>query len=165
MNKKIIESDLQNQNSLQIATFAAGCFWGVEEAFRQVKGVKSTVVGYTGVWFENPTYKDVCTHNTGHAEAVQIRFDPNEVTYAQLLDIFWSIHNPTTKNRQGPDIGSQYRSMIAYHTPEQELLAKKSKEDLEKSGKLNERRIVTEIVPASTFYKAEEFIRNIIKRE
>jgi peptide-methionine (S)-S-oxide reductase len=156
MNKKIIESDLQNQNSLQIATFAAGCFWGVEEAFRQVKGVKSTMVGYTGGRFENPTYKDVCTHNTGHAEAVQIRFDPNEVTYEQLLDIFWSIHNPTTKNRQGPDIGSQYRSMIAYHSPEQELLAKKSKADLERSKLFNGNEIVTEIVPASTFYKAED---------
>jgi peptide-methionine (S)-S-oxide reductase len=157
MNKKIIESDLQNRNSLQIATFAAGCFWGVEEAFRQVKGVKSTMVGYTGGWFENPTYKDVCTHNTGYAEAVQIRFDPNEVSYEQLLDIFWSIHDPTTKNRQGPDIGSQYRSMIAYHSPEQELLAKKSRLDLERSELFKGGAIVTEIVPASTFYKAEDY--------
>lgn len=157
MNKKIIESDLQNPNSLLIATFAAGCFWGVEEAFRQIKGVKSTRVGYTGGWFENPTYKDVCAHNTGHAEAVQIRFDPNEVTYEQLLDIFWSIHDPTTKNRQGPDIGSQYRSMIAYHSPEQELLAKKSKADLERSKLFNGNEIVTEIVPASTFYEAEDY--------
>jgi len=157
MNKKIIESDLQNQNSLQIATFAAGCFWGVEEAFRQVKGIKSTMVGYTGGWFENPTYKDVCTHNTGHAEAVQIQFDPNEVSYEQLLDIFWSIHNPTTKNRQGPDIGSQYRSMIAYHSTEQELLAKKSKADLGRSGLFKGDAIVTEIVPASIFYQAEDY--------
>ena len=146
-----------NTKKLQLATFAAGCFWGVEEAFREIKGVKSTMVGYTGGWFNNPTYRDVCTHKTGHAEAVQVQFDPNEVSYENLLDVFWSIHNPTTKNRQGPDIGSQYRSMIAYHTPEQELLAKKSKEDLERSGKLNGRRIVTEIVPASTFYKAEEY--------
>jgi peptide-methionine (S)-S-oxide reductase len=157
MNKKIIESDLQNRNSLQIATFAAGCFWGVEEAFRQVKGVKSTMVGYAGGWFENPTYKDVCMHNTGHAEALQVRFDPNEVSYEQLLDIFWSIHDPTTKNRQGPDIGSQYRSMIAYHTQEQELLAKKSKADLERSELFKGGAIVTEIVPASTFYKAEDY--------
>ena len=140
-----------NTKKLQLATFAAGCFWGVEEAFRETKGVKSTIVGYTGGWFNDPTYRDT------HAEAVQVQFDPNEVSYEDLLDVFWYIHNPTTKNRQGPDIGSQYRSMIAYHTPEQELLAKKSKEDLEKSGKLNGRRIVTEIVPASTFYKAEEY--------
>jgi peptide-methionine (S)-S-oxide reductase len=157
MSNKIIESKLEKQNSLQIATFAAGCFWGVEEAFRQVKGVKSTIVGYTGGWFENPTYKDVCTHKTGHAEAVQIQFDPNEVSYEQLLDTFWSIHNPTTKNRQGPDIGSQYRSMIAYHTQEQELLAKRSKTDLGRSDRLRGGTIVTEIVPASTFYKAEEY--------
>ena len=145
-----------NTKKLQLATFAAGCFWGVEEAFREIKGVKSTTVGYTGGFFDNPTYRDVCTHKTGHAEAVQVQFDPNEVSFEDLLGVFWSIHDPTTKNRQGPDIGSQYRSMIAYHTPEQELLAKKSKEDLESSGKLNGRLIVTEIVPALTFYKAEE---------
>ena len=146
-----------NTKKLQLATFAAGCFWGVEEAFREIKGVKSTTVGYTGGFFDNPTYRDVCTHKTGHAEAVQVQFDPNEVSFEDLLGVFWSIHDPTTKNRQGPDIGSQYRSMIAYHTPEQELLAKKSKEDLESSGKLNGRLIVTEIVPALTFYKAEEY--------
>jgi peptide-methionine (S)-S-oxide reductase len=159
MSNKIMESNLekQKQNSLQMATFAAGCFWGVEEAFHQVKGVKSTIVGYTGGWFENPTYKDVCTHRSGHAEAVQIQFDSNEVTYEQLLDVFWSIHDPTTKDRQGPDVGSQYRSMIAYHTLEQELLAKKSKANLEKSSQLGEDTIVTEIVPASTFYKAEDY--------
>jgi peptide-methionine (S)-S-oxide reductase len=117
----------------------------------------STAVGYTGGWFNNPTYRDVCTDETGHAEAVQLQFDPNEVSYEDLIEVFWSIHNPTAKNRQGPDIGSQYRSMIAYHTPEQELAAKKSKEDLQNSGKLNGRKIVTEIVPASPFYKAEEY--------
>jgi peptide-methionine (S)-S-oxide reductase len=116
------------------------------------------MVGYTGGSFDNPTYKDVCKYKTGHAEAIQIQFDPNEVSYKYLLSVFWSLHDPTTKNRQGPDIGSQYRSMIAYHTQEQELLAKKSKEDLERSGKFNGRRmIVTEIVPVSTFYKAEEY--------
>jgi peptide-methionine (S)-S-oxide reductase len=146
-----------NTKKLQLATFAAGCFWGVEEAFRETNGVKSTMVGYTGGWFNNPTYRDVCTGKTGQAEPVQVQFDPNEVSYQYLLELFWSIHNPTTKNRQGPDIGSQYRSMIAYHTPEQELLAKQSKEDLERSGKLNGRRIVTEIVSASPFYKAEEY--------
>ena len=112
---------------LQLATFAAGCFWGVEEAFQWIEGVKSTVVGYAGGWFKNPTYRDVCTGKTGHAEAVQIQFDPNEVLYEDLLEVFWSFHNPTTKNRQGPDIGSQYRSMIAYHTPEQELQLKSQK--------------------------------------
>jgi peptide-methionine (S)-S-oxide reductase len=146
-----------NTKKLQLATFAAGCFWGVEEAFREIKGVKSTMVGYTGGFFDNPTYRDVCTHKTGHAEAVQVQFDPNEVSYEDLLEIFWSIHNPTTKNRQGPDIGSQYRSMIAYYTPEQEEAAKKSKEALEGSGKLNGRKIVTEIVSASPFYRAEEY--------
>ena len=116
------------------------------------------MVGYTGGSFDNPTYKDVCKDKTGHAEAIQIQFDPNEVSYEYLLRVFWSVHDPTTKNRQGPDIGSQYRSMIAYHTQEQGLLAKKSKEDLERSGKFNGRRmIVTEIVQASTFYKAEEY--------
>src|ERR687891_156191 len=157
MSNKIIESSLEMQNNLQMATFAAGCFWGVEEAFRQVKGVNSTTVGYTGGQFENPTYKDVCTHTTGHAEALLIQFDPNEVSYEQLLDIFWSIHDPTTKDRQGPDIGSQYRSMIAYHSPEQELLAKKSRADLERSELFKGGAIVTEIVPASTFYKAEDY--------
>ncbi|MBV9179147.1 MAG: peptide-methionine (S)-S-oxide reductase MsrA [Nitrososphaeraceae archaeon] len=146
-----------NTKNLQVATFAAGCFWGVEDVFNRIKGVKSTMVGYTGGWFNNPTYRDVCTDKTGHAEAVQVQFDPNEVSYEDLLKVFWSIHNPTTKNRQGPDIGSQYRSMISYHTPEQELAAKRSKEELESSGNLIGRRIVTEIVPASTFYKAEGY--------
>src|ERR671919_1254410 len=155
-NNKILQPNIQQKN-LQTATFAAGCFWGVEEAFSQQKGVKSTMVGYTGGWFENPTYRDVCTDKTGHAEVLQVQFDPNEVSYEQLLDIFWSIHDPTTKNRQGPDIGSQYRSMIAYHTQEQELLAKKSKADLERSELFKGDAIVTEIVPASTFYKAEYY--------
>jgi len=157
MNKENNSTVQVNTKKLQLATFAAGCFWGIEEAFQKIKGVKSTVVGYTGGWLNNPTYRDVCTGKTGHVEAVQVEFDPDEVSYEELLDVFWSIHNPTTKNRQGPDVGSQYRSMIAYHTPEQELVAKKSKEDLENSGKLNGRRIVTEIVLASLFYKAEEY--------
>jgi peptide-methionine (S)-S-oxide reductase len=153
MNEQIVNTDVRQ---FQIATFAAGCFWGVEDAFNHVKGVKSAMVGYTGGWLHNPTYKDVCTHNTGHAEAVQVQFDPNEVAYEELLDVFWSIHDPTTKNRQGPDIGSQYRSMIAFHTPEQEALARKSIEELRKSGRFR-KEIVTEIVAASTFYKAEEY--------
>lgn len=140
----------------QLATFAAGCFWGVEEGFRQIKGVKSTMVGYTRGRFENPTYHDVCSDKTGHAEAIQVEYDPTEVSYEKLLEVFWSIHNPTTLNRQGPDIGSQYRSIIAYHTPEQEQIARNSKESIEKSGRLKN-KIVTEIVPASSFYKAEEY--------
>jgi peptide-methionine (S)-S-oxide reductase len=164
MNQESNNAVQVNTKKLQLATFAAGCFWGVEEAFRERKGVKSTVVGYTGGWFNNPTYRDVCTGKTGHAEAIQVQFDPNEVSYEDLLGVFWSIHNPTTKNRQGPDVGSQYRSMIAYHTPEQELAAKKSNEDLESSGKLNGRRIVTEIVTASPFYKAEQYHQKYYQR-
>jgi len=148
-------NDNMNSN-MQLATFAAGCFWGIEEAFRKTKGVKSTMVGYTGGRLENPTYEDVCTDKTGHAEAVQIQFDPSEVSYEKLLDVFWSIHDPTTMNRQGPDMGSQYRSMISFHTPEQEEIAKKSKEALERSGRFKN-KIVTEILPALTFYKAEEY--------
>ena len=159
--EKTIQADTKK---LQVATFAAGCFWGVEEAFSKIKGVKSTMVGYTGGLFDNPTYRDVCTHKTGHAEAVQVTFDPNEVSYEDLLNVFWSIHNPTTKNRQGWDIGSQYRSLIAYNTPEQESFARESKEKLENSGKFRGRRIVTEIVPASTFYKAEDYHQKYYQR-
>jgi len=140
----------------QLATFAAGCFWGVEESFRKIKGVKSTMVGYTGGRWENPTYNDVCADLTGHAEAIQLQYDPQEVSYEDLLEVFWSIHNPTTKNRQGFDYGIQYRSVIFYHTPEQELSARRSIEELEKSGRFRN-RIVTEIVPAATFYKGEEY--------
>lgn len=142
--------------TLQLATFAAGCFWGVEESFRKIKGVKSTMVGYTGGRWENPTYNDVCADLTGHAEAIQLQYDPQEVSYEDLLEVFWSIHNPTTKNRQGLDYGFQYRSVIFYHTPEQELSARRSIEELEKSGRFRN-RIVTDIVPAATFYKAEEY--------
>ena len=144
-----------SENNLETATFAAGCFWGVEDTFMKKKGVKATSVGYTGGNFSNPTYKDVCTDKTGHAEAIQLRFDPREVSYEELLDLFWSIHDPTTKNRQGPDIGSQYRSTIFYHTAEQENIAKKSKQDLDDSKFQN--KIVTEIVPATTFYPAENY--------
>jgi peptide-methionine (S)-S-oxide reductase len=147
----------ENGNNLQTATFAAGCFWGVEEEFRKVKGIKSTIVGYTGGWFDHPTYEHVCTDKIGHAEAIQIMYDPKEVSYQDLLVLFWSIHNPTTRNRQGFDYGSQYRSAIFYHTPEQEEVASKSKEELEKSGRFKNKKIVTEIIPASTFYKAEEY--------
>jgi peptide-methionine (S)-S-oxide reductase len=145
-----------HENNLQMATFAAGCFWGVEEAFTKIKGVKSTRVGYIGGNLQNPTYEDVCTDRTGHAEALQVKYDPKEVSYEELLDLFWSIHNPTTKNRQGPDIGSQYRSIICYHTPEQESIAKKSKQELDASNKF-QNKIVTEIIPATTFYQAEDY--------
>jgi peptide-methionine (S)-S-oxide reductase len=145
-----------HENNLEMATFAAGCFWGVEEVFTKTKGVKSTRVGYIGGNLQNPTYEDVCTDRTGHAEALQVKYDPKEISYEELLDLFWSIHNPTTKNRQGPDIGSQYRSTIFYHTPEQERIAKKSKQELDDSNKF-QNKIVTEIVPASTFYPAEDY--------
>jgi len=145
-----------NENSLESATFAAGCFWGVEEAFTKIKGVKSTRVGYTGGNLPNPTYEVVCTDRTGHAEAVQVKYDPKEISYKDLLDLFWSIHNPTTKNRQGPDIGSQYRSAVFYHTVEQEKIARELKEMLDDSNRF-QGKIVTEIVPATTFYEAEDY--------
>lgn len=144
-----------NEDGLEIATFAAGCFWGVEDAFMKTKGVKSTRVGYTGGKLTNPTYEDVCTDTTGHAEAIQIKYDPKEISYKELLELFWSIHNPTTKNRQGPDIGTQYRSSIFYHTAKQEKIAKEVKQELDNSKYQN--KIVTEIVPASIFYPAEDY--------
>jgi len=138
------------------ATFAAGCFWGVEEAFREIKGVTATTVGYTGGTMKNPSYKDVCTGATGHAEAVEVEFDPAQVSYRELLAAFFQSHNPTTPNRQGPDIGTQYRSAIFFHDAEQEAAALESKAALEKSGVFN-RPIVTEIAPASAFYRAEDY--------
>ncbi len=140
----------------EIATFGAGCFWGVESAFRKVKGVISTRVGYTGGHFENPTYEDVCSHKTGHAEAVEITYDPSIISYEELLDIFWKIHDPTTLNRQGWDVGTQYRSAIFYHNDEQKVAALASKEKMEKSG-IHKRDIITEIIPTTTFYQAEEY--------
>ncbi|MCC6546589.1 bifunctional methionine sulfoxide reductase B/A protein [Candidatus Sumerlaeota bacterium] len=142
---------------LEKATFAAGCFWGVEETFRNIDGVKSTMVGYTGGKKENPTYKEVCTDTTGHAEAVEVEYDPAKVSYAQLLDVFWKNHNPTTLNRQGPDVGTQYRSAIFYHSPEQKQAAEESLKALEESGRYGNKKIVTQIVPATTFNKAEEY--------
>jgi peptide-methionine (S)-S-oxide reductase len=146
------------------ATFAAGCFWGVEAAFRKVEGVTSTTVGYTGGTFKNPTYRDVCSDQTGHAEAVEVTYDPARVSYEKLLDVFWSCHNPTTLNRQGPDIGSQYRSVIFVHNAEQERAAKASKEKLEHSGKYD-RPIVTQILPASHFYRAEEYHQRYLEKQ
>lgn len=141
---------------METATFAAGCFWGVEETFRQLPGVVETTVGYLGGHTANPTYKDVCTDETGHAEVVQVTFDPSKVSYDKLLDVFWSAHDPTTLNRQGPDIGTQYRSAIFFHSSEQERQARASKEKTQASGKFR-RPVVTEITPASTFYSAEDY--------
>lgn len=138
------------------ATFAAGCFWGVEEAFRQMKGVASTTVGYTGGTTPNATYKQVCTGSTGHAEAVEVEFDPAQVSYRELVAAFFQNHNPTTLNHQGPDFGTQYRSAIFYHDAEQEAEARESIATLEKSHIFN-RPIVTEIKPAGPFYRAEEY--------
>lgn len=141
---------------METATFGAGCFWGVEETFRQVPGVVETTVGYLGGHMKNPTYQDVCTDETGHAEVVQVKYDPAKVSYDQLLDVFWSNHDPTTLNRQGPDWGKQYRSAIFFHTPEQEREARASKDKTQASGRFR-RPIVTEITPASTFYPAEDY--------
>ena len=149
-------ADRQKPKQSEKATFAAGCFWGVEAAFQEVKGVLATRVGYTGGRFKNPTYKDVCTDKTGHAEAVQIKYDPQQVSYGQLLDVFWGIHDPTADNRQGQDVGTQYRSAIFFHSPEQENAAQLSKQKLEASEKFK-RSVVTQIVAAGEFCQAEEY--------
>jgi peptide-methionine (S)-S-oxide reductase len=145
------------------ATFAAGCFWGVEEAFREIPGVISTAVGYTGGTLKNPTYQDVCSGRTGHAEALEMEFDPARVSYLELLAMFWKSHDPTTLNRQGPDVGSQYRSAIFYHDAEQEKEARESKAILEKE-KIFKRPIVTEITPATEFYRAEDYHQRYFER-
>ncbi len=146
------------------ATFAAGCFWGVEDAFRHTQGVNSTTVGYTGGTLKNPSYEDVCTGRTGHSEAVEVDYDPAQVTYEQLLGIFWESHDPTTLNRQGPDVGTQYRSAIYYHDAAQEASARGSKTLLEKSG-VFKRPIVTEISPASEFYRAEDYHQQYFEKK
>ena len=138
------------------ATFAAGCFWGVEDAFRSLKGVVDTAVGYTGGLTNNPSYEVVCTDSTGHAEAVQVEYDPERILYDELLDLFWKMHDPTTKDRQGPDVGSQYRSAIFYHNEAQRASAEASKHRQQQSGK-HCRPIVTQIVSAAEFYRAEEY--------
>jgi peptide-methionine (S)-S-oxide reductase len=146
------------------ATFAAGCFWGVEATFRQLPGVISTRVGYTGGNSANPTYKDVCTDRTGHAEAVEVEYDPAKLSYDRLLDVFWENHDPTQLNRQGPDWGTQYRSAIFYHLPEQEAAAKASKERLEKIHCYS-KPIVTQIVPAVTFFEAEDYHQQYLEKK
>jgi peptide-methionine (S)-S-oxide reductase len=142
------------QGEVQTAVFGAGCFWGVEETFRQTPGVIRTEVGYTGGKTKNPTYREVCGHGTGHAEVVKVEFDASQVSYSELLDIFWGEHDPTQLNRQGPDVGDQYRSVIFFESAEQEAEAKAS---LERHRKDYSRPIVTQIVPAETFYPAEDY--------
>jgi peptide-methionine (S)-S-oxide reductase len=146
------------------ATFAAGCFWGVEDAFRPLDGVISTAVGYTGGTKVNPSYKEVCTGTTGHAEAVEVEFDPEKISYLDLLAVFWKSHDPTTLNRQGPDVGSQYRSAIFFHDGEQEAAARQSKATLEKEHVFN-RPVVTDIRPASEFYRAEEYHQQYFEKQ
>jgi peptide-methionine (S)-S-oxide reductase len=148
---------------MEKATFAAGCFWGVEAAFRAVPGVTATTVGYSGGTFPNPTYHDVCTGRTGHAEVVQVEYDPARLSYQELLRLFWENHDPTTLNRQGPDVGAQYRSAIFFHGPEQQAAALASKQQLERSGAYR-RPIVTEITPASAFYRAEEYHQQYLEK-
>jgi len=145
------------------ATFGAGCFWGVEEAFRRIEGVSDAAVGYSGGTLKDPTYEDVCSDRTGHAEVVQVDYDPGRVSYDDLLDVFWACHDPTTRNRQGPDVGTQYRSVIFYHDDAQKSAALASKERLEASGRLR-RPIVTEIVPAAPFYRAEEYHQRYLEK-
>ena len=160
----VAPGELKRENAMsEIATFGAGCFWGVEAAFQQVPGVIETAVGYAGGKTENPTYKDVCTDETGHAEVVQVTFDPAKVSYEQLLDVFWKIHDPTQLNRQGPDFGTQYRTAIFFHSPAQEAAAKKSVAALGASGKFR-RPIATEITPASTFYRAEDYHQKYLQK-
>ncbi len=147
--------------AVERATFGAGCFWGVEAAFRQIPGVVATKAGYLGGTMVNPSYKDVCTGRTGHAEVVQVDFDPEQVSYEQLLDAFWKLHDPTTLNRQGPDVGEQYRSAVFFHSPEQELAAKESKEQAQPRFR---RPVVTEITPTSQFYLAEEHHQRYLEK-
>ncbi|MBI5553772.1 MAG: peptide-methionine (S)-S-oxide reductase MsrA [Candidatus Diapherotrites archaeon] len=147
---------MNKSDSTETATFAGGCFWGIGEFFRTVPGVKSTAAGFMGGRKTNPTYEEVCYEDTGHAEVVQIEFDPRKVSYEKLVELFWEIHDPTTLNRQGPDAGEQYRSAIFFHSPEQKKIAEKSKQELEASKKFS-RPLVTRIEPAQKFFKAEEY--------
>lgn len=147
----------------ELATFGAGCFWGVEVTFRNTPGVKDALVGYLGGTLANPTYRDVSSGRTGHAEVVQVEYDPGEVSYDKLLDVFWQNHDPTTLNRQGPDVGAQYRSAIFYHTPDQKRAAEESKARLGASGRFR-RPVVTEITEASTFYPAEDYHQRYLEK-
>ncbi len=147
----------------ETATFAAGCFWGVEVTFRNVEGVLDAIVGYTGGKTESPTYEQVCNDGTGHAEAVEVVFDPEHVSFDELLEVFWQNHDPTQVNRQGPDYGSQYRSAIFFHSPQQDETARRSKEALDASGRLS-RPVATEITPATTFWPAEEYHQRYLEK-
>ena len=152
----------KKEQKMEKAVFAAGCFWGVEAIFQQLDGVVDTTVGYTGGRTENPTYKEVCRKNTGHAEAIEIIYDPAKISYEELLAYFWRLHDPTTLNRQGPDVGTQYRSAVFYSTPEQKAAAEKIKAE---SGKKWKKPIVTEIVPAGKFYPAEDYHQDYFKKQ
>ena len=145
------------------ATFGAGCFWHVEDIFSKTKGISSTKVGYIGGQLPNPTYEEVCTDKTGHAEAVQVEYNPDEIAFEELLDVFWKNHNPTTLNRQGPDVGIQYRSAIFFHDDKQKDTAEKSKQTLDSSG-VFDNPVITQIVPAPTFYTAEEYHQKYFKK-
>jgi peptide-methionine (S)-S-oxide reductase len=147
----------------ELATFGAGCFWGVEADFRDLPGVLDATAGYMGGTLQNPTYQDVCTDKTGHAEVVQVQFDPARVGYEQLVDAFWNLHDPTQLNRQGPDYGKQYRSVIFFHTPEQEQIALESKEKLQQSRRFA-RPVVTAVEPASSFWRAEEYHQRYLEK-
>ncbi len=152
------------QNTLEKATFGAGCFWHIEEEFKKLKGVISTSVGFMGGDFKNPSYKDICTGTSGHAEVVHLEYDPKVISYEKLLEVFWNIHDPSTLNRQGPDIGTQYRSVVFFHNEEQEKTAAASKVELEKSNEFKN-KIVTEIKPAQIFYKAEEYHQKYYEKQ
>ncbi|MDX2435941.1 MAG: peptide-methionine (S)-S-oxide reductase MsrA [Acidobacteriota bacterium] len=145
------------------ATFGAGCFWGVEAAFRRITGVTDAAVGYAGGQTEKPTYRDVCSHSSGHAEVVEVEYDPTRVSYETLLDAFWQMHDPTQVNRQGPDVGDQYRSVVFFHTPEQEAAATRSKEALDSGGSFK-RPVATLIQPAPTFWRAEEYHQRYVEK-
>jgi peptide-methionine (S)-S-oxide reductase len=153
----------EEDTTMKKAIFGAGCFWGIEAEFRKVPGVTDTAVGYLGGSLENPTYQDVCTDTTGHAEVVEVQYDPARVSYDRLLEVFWNIHDPTTPNRQGPDFGTQYRSAIFYHDEAQQASALASRQAQEASGRFR-RPIVTEITPASTFYRAEEYHQRYLEK-
>ncbi len=150
--------------SIEKATFGAGCFWGVEAQFAAMPGVTATAVGYEGGKLDNPSYKDVCTDSTGHAEVVEIDFDNEKIGFEQLLDVFFALHDPTTMNRQGPDWGTQYRSVVFFHSPEQEQQARAKIEELSNEGCYKPRRIVTQVVPAETFWKAEEYHQRYLEK-
>lgn len=155
---------MTNNDTTRKATFGAGCFWHVEEAFRHVRGVVSTTVGYSGGNLEDPTYRDVCSGRTHHAEVVQVEFDPSSVSYDDLLEVFWREHDPTTLNRQGPDVGEQYRSVIFYHDDTQRAAATASKELLERTERFKGKKIVTQVLPARDFYPAEEYHQRYLEK-